>query len=184
MSSNDGASAIASVAGAEILHATTTDALQSKKMFIQKMNDKARAIGLDDTHFSNESGLDVGSMTAGATGSARDMAILFEYVFRKYPELFTSTTYAHMTLSSQSNVVHHVLNTNQDVARISGVIGSKTGYTDLAGGNLVVVVDIGINHPVIIAVLGSTRDGRFSDTEQLITATIASITDSQNTKEP
>ena len=55
------------------------------------------------------------------------------------------------------------------------MIGSKTGFTDLAGGNLVIVVDIGIDHPVIIAVLGSTYDGRFVDVEALIGASVDAI---------
>ena len=105
------------------------------------------------------------------------MAMLFEYVFRKHSEIFTPTTYATLDIRSENNTVHHVTNTNQGVEHISGIIGSKTGYTDLAGGNLVVVVDIGINHPVAIAVLGSTREDRFSDVKQLIAATTAFVTE-------
>ena len=60
------------------------------------------------------------------------------------------------------------------------MIGSKTGYTALAGGNLVVVVDIGVDHPVVIAVLGSTYDGRFSDVEDLINATVSEISGATN----
>lgn len=170
-SSNDGASAIAGVAGASMIaNATTTDPFTSKKLFIEKMNAKAHDIGLENTHFSNESGLDIDSLTGGAYGSARDMGMLFEYIFNKHPELFTATTYAKFDVSSEHNIMHHVANTNAGVEHIAGFIASKTGYTDLAGGNLVVVVDIGIDHPLVIAVLGSTRDGRFTDVEQLITA--------------
>lgn len=176
-SSNDGASAIAGVAGATVLsNATTSDPFTSKKLFIEKMNDKAHDIGLDNTHFSNESGLDLDSLTGGAYGSARDMGMLFEYILNKHPELFTATTYAKFDISSESKIVHHVANTNAGVEHIAGFIGSKTGYTDLAGGNLVVVVDIGIDHPIVIAVLGSSRDGRFTDVEKLIHAAALDIT--------
>ncbi len=176
-SSNDGASAIASVAGASLLReATTTDPFANKKMFIERMNAKAKAIGLEDTTFSNESGLDLNSVTGGAYGTARDMGMLFEYIFRKHPALFTPTTYAKIDLRSEDDIVHHVANTNAGVATVSGIIGSKTGYTDLAGGNLVVVVDIGIDHPIVVAVLGSTRTGRFLDVEHLIDAAVESVT--------
>lgn len=175
-SSNDGASAIAGVAGATLPRASSTDPLTNKKLFIEKMNEKARSIGLTNTNFRNESGLDMASLTSGASGSARDMAMLFEYVFRKHPDLFSPTTYAQLDLTSDNNIVHHVVNTNQSVSRINGIIGSKTGYTELAGGNLVVVVDIGIEHPIVIAVLGSTIDGRFTDVEKLIDATVKEIT--------
>ena len=176
-SSNDGASAIASVAGAALLgDASSTDPFTNKRLFIKRMNEKAEVIGLINTKFSNESGLDIDSVTAGAYGSARDMARLFEYISRKHPELFTATTYSKIDVRSDSNVTHHVANTNAGVEEVTGLIGSKTGYTDLAGGNLVVVVDIGINHKVTIAVLGSSRDGRFTDVNQLIDATVEKIT--------
>ncbi len=176
-SSNDGASAIASVAGAALMgDASSTDPFANKRLFIKRMNEKAESIGLLNTKFSNESGLDIDSVTAGAYGSARDMARLFEYISRKHPELFTATTYSKIDVRSDSNVVHHVPNTNAGVEEVTGLIGSKTGYTDLAGGNLVVVVDIGVSHPVVIAVLGSTRDGRFTDVNKLIDATVEKIT--------
>ncbi len=176
-SSNDGASAIASVAGATLLReASSSDPFLNKQLFIEKMNEKAEAIGLTNTHFSNESGLDVDSVTSGAYGSTRDMAMLFQYIFKKHSELFTPTTYKKIDLTSLSKVTHHVANTNGGVAQVTGLIGSKTGYTELAGGNLVVVVDIGVDHPVVIAVLGSTREGRFTDVAQLINATVSDIT--------
>lgn len=176
-SSNDGASAIASVAGARILGASSSDPFTDKKLFIRKMNEKAAAIGLTQTSFGSESGLDLDSVTSGAYGTSRDMAVLFEYILHKHPELFTATTYSKIDLKSDSNIIHHVANTNAGVAALTGIIGSKTGYTDLAGGNLVVVVDIGISRPVVIAVLGSTRDGRFTDVEKLIGATVKEIAD-------
>jgi D-alanyl-D-alanine carboxypeptidase len=40
---------------------------------------------------------------------------------------------------------------------------SKTGYTKLAGGNLLVVVDANQNEPVVLVVLGSSMTGRFDD---------------------
>lgn len=175
-SSNDGASAIAATLGGFMNAPTSTDWVLNKTRFVEKMNEKARAIRLTQTTFQNESGLDGEGGVSGAYGSARDMAMLFEYVFRKHPEIFSATAYPELELRSEDNIMHRVANTNQDVTHIPGIIGSKTGYTDLAGGNLVIIVDIGIDHPVVIAVLGSTRDGRFSDILQLITATIKAIT--------
>ncbi len=176
-SSNDGASAIASVGGASLMReASSTDPFTNKRLFIKRMNEKADSIGLLNTRFANESGLDIDSVTAGAYGSARDMARLFEYIARKYPELFAATTYSKIDVRSDSNVIHHVANTNAGVEEVTGLIGSKTGYTDLAGGNLVVVVDIGVSHPVVIAVLGSTKGGRFTDVNKLVNATVEKIT--------
>lgn len=175
-SSNDGASAIAAAASVPLHDGSGTNSSPNKEIFIAHMNDKARAIGLTQTLFNNETGLDVANGESGGYGSARDMAMLFEYVFRRHPELLLPTASARLLLRSESGFAHEIQNTNQDVLRIPGIIGSKTGYTELAGGNLVVVVDIGIDHPVVIAVLGSTREGRFSDVEQLIAATTEAIT--------
>ena len=49
------------------------------------------------------------------------------------------------------------------IESIPGAEVSKTGFTDLAGGNLGVIVDVSVGHPVAIIVLGSTRNGRFED---------------------
>lgn len=176
-SSNDGASAIAGVAGARLAgSADASDPFTNKKLFIEEMNQKAQEIGLKSTYFRNVTGLDIESIVNGGYGSPRDMGILFEYILRKHPELFTATAYAKLEARSDNNIVHHVANTNTGVAHVTGLIGSKTGYTDLAGGNLVVIVDVGIDRPVVIVVLGSTRDGRFVDVKQLIEATVEEIT--------
>jgi len=62
---------------------------------------------------------------------------------------------------------------------IPGIIMGKTGYTDLAGGNLAVVFDAGVGHPVVAVVMGSTQDGRFSDMKQLVSASIAAVNQGQ-----
>lgn len=175
-SSNDGASAIARAGNVALQEASSTASATNKDLFILQMNKRAWAIGLTQTTFRNESGLDVAGGENGGEGTARDIAMLFEYVFHKHPELLLPTSSRTLDLRSESGIVHHIANTNQDVSAIPGIIGSKTGYTDLAGGNLVIIVDIGINHPVVIAVLGSTRDGRFTDVKQLIAAATEAIT--------
>jgi D-alanyl-D-alanine carboxypeptidase len=175
-SSNDAASAIASIGAISGIPEKTST--QVKSEFIERMNAKARSIGLLDTTFSNETGLDIASYQSGAYGTARDMAMLYEYVWRKYPDLFSATSKPEISLTSSSGIVHHVANTNDTVGNIPGIIGSKTGYTDLAGGNLVIITDIGIARPIVISVLGSTREQRFVDVETLRQAAIRSITDS------
>lgn len=170
-SSNDGASAIARIAGLSM--ATNTHAAtpaEARGLFIAKMNEKARHMGLTETSFADESGLDLDRSTSGAYGSARDVAMLFDYIFRKHPEILRATAYASEDIRSESGFVHRAVNTNQNVQFVPGIIGSKTGFTDLAGGNLVIIADIGIDHPVVVVVLGSTYDGRFKDVETLLKA--------------
>lgn len=174
-SSNDAAAAIARTAGERLLpSATTSDA--ARQAFARHMNEKARSIGLLDSAFRNETGLDLSISVTGGEGSARDIAMLYEYLWRKYPDLFAATAEPDTTFVSESGFVHRATNTNASVAHIPGIIGSKTGYTDLAGGNLAIITDIGFGRPVVIVVLGSTREGRFSDVESLRAAAVATIT--------
>ena len=70
-------------------------------------------------------------------------------------------------------------NTNQTIETLSGAEASKTGYTDRAGGNLAVIVDISVGHPIVIVVLGSTRQGRFQDIDVLYKALRASVVTSR-----
>ena len=173
-SSNDGVRAIASVAGsvigAEKLEPMPTDAVMRAR-FIHEMNKKATLIGLKKTHFENENGLDKDSTISGAYGSVEDVALLFDYVLRNHNSLLESTRYPRLTLNSLDNISHNLHNTNTVVNMIPGLLGSKTGFTDLAGGNLAIITDLGLEGPYIISVLGSTEEGRFTDIETLVGAT-------------
>ncbi len=171
VSSNDGASALASASMA--FSTSSQDAEVRKSEFVTLMNQKAQKLGLTETYFANESGLDISSTTAGAYGSAKDTAALFSYILNKHPEIIEATRYEYTSFTSIDDFRHPAKNTNEAVNAIPGLIGSKTGLTDLAGGNLVVGMDVGFGRPVIIAVLGSSGDGRFTDVEALASSTLA-----------
>ena len=85
-------------------------------------------------------------------------------------------------MTANSGAISGIPNTNQDIETISGAEASKTGYTDMAGGNLGIIVDISVGHPVVIVVLGSTREGRFKDMDTLYKALKASLTQSGTEK--
>ena len=164
-SSNDGAVALASAAAG---FAETKEG----QTFVDKMNEKAKNLGLSQTYFSNETGLDIGKRFSGAYGSARDAATLAASILKEKPRLFEATTYEKMSFSSLSGIDHRAGNTNERVGDIAGLLLSKTGFTDLAGGNLAVVFDAGVGRPVAIAVLGSSLQGRFSDVKALYKASL------------
>jgi D-alanyl-D-alanine carboxypeptidase len=141
---------------------------QGKQEFLNKMNQMAKSIGLEKTLFKNETGLDVNTLEAGAYGSAKDVSTLMEYVYKNYPDLLYSTTKDKIIIISEQGLVHTVNNTNEIINQIPGILGSKTGYTDIAGGNLAIIADLGLNDPYIIVVLGSTQKGRFDDILEII----------------
>lgn len=163
-SSNDAAEAVAEAAEA-----------QAGETPAQYMSAAVRQTGLSHTVAINSTGLDIDATEAGAYGSARDIAKLAGEFLVAAPDIAKATTKPAITIYSTDGIPHSLSNTNPDVTSIPGLLLSKTGYTDLAGGNLAVVFDAGINHRIAVVVLGSTQNGRFTDVEKLIHATLASF---------
>ena len=138
--------------------------------FVSSMNDEAGRLGLSQTAFSNPTGLDIDENTGGARSSAYDITKLMAYILKNKPGVVEATRSPETTLHSIDNFDYNAKNTNPNVSSLSGVLASKTGFTDLAGGNLTVAFEIGPLRPVILTVLGSSIQGRFDDTLKLITA--------------
>jgi D-alanyl-D-alanine carboxypeptidase len=161
-SSNDGAEAIAEAADAAA-NTTTTSLLSNA----------ASTLGLTQTYAVNSNGLDVSTTQSGGYGSAHDVAVLAGALIMKSPDIAQATTLPSISITSQQGIVHSFANTDIDVSKFPNLLLSKTGSTDLAGGNLVIVFDVGIDHPIAIVVLGSTVDGRFTDMQQLMSATLS-----------
>lgn len=147
--------------------ATTTEQFSSRELFIKKMNNTAKDLGMQNTVFYNESGLDLDVSHSGSYSTASDVAKLFSYIMRTYPTLLDATKSPYIDIHSTTNATYHGKNTNTSVRSTPGLIASKTGLTDLAGGNLSIVFDSGLGTPIVIVVLGSTEDGRFNDVEIL-----------------
>lgn len=133
----------------------------------------ASQLGLSQTHAVNGTGLDESTELSGGYGSAHDVAVLAGALIQKAPLIAQATTESSVSVTSTGGTSHTFANTDIDVARFPNLLLSKTGYTDLAGGNLVIVYDMGINHPIAIVVLGSTESGRFADVQRLMRATLA-----------
>ncbi len=125
------------------------------------------ALFLNQTLVHNSTGLDETINEAGAYGTARDMALLAGTFIKEHPDIAYASTKEHVTISSNEGNVRTFKNTHKDIEKYPGVLLSKTGFTDLAGGNLLMVFDLAINHPIAIVVLGSTQEGRFTDVDML-----------------
>lgn len=144
------------------------DAVQQ---FVAAMNIRADEMGLKSLSFSNPTGLDVSTTLDGASGSAKDVSFLMEYILTKQPDILIPTVTQSARIYNEAGDYHESHNTNNILTEIPNLLGSKTGYTDLAGGNLTIAFDGGFNRPIIITVLGSTWSERFSDVQKLIKAT-------------
>lgn len=152
-SSNDAASALAET----LKKGTETD----NSEFIDLMNGKAKELGLNQTYFLNATGLDISKTMAGAYGSCTNISKLMNYILINHPELLEAT--AQQSL----NINNRIFKNTDQLLYLPLFIGGKTGYSDLAGGNLTIITDRGLNHPIIMTVLGSSFEGRFKDVETL-----------------
>jgi D-alanyl-D-alanine carboxypeptidase len=170
-SSNDGAAAISTTVGG-ILATSTGAEEEHRRLFIERMNEMAGILNFSSTRFFNESGLDLGDRGAGAYGSAAETSEMLAYALSKFPFILSETRWSELTLGNENGDARPAKNTNTGVNTLPLLIASKTGYTDLAGGNLVIAFDAGFNYPIIISVLGSTIDDRFTDVEKLLWATL------------
>jgi D-alanyl-D-alanine carboxypeptidase len=109
--------------------------------------------------FINPSGLDInGETEASNFGDAISVARLINIFYRKDSSAMEKTTH---------NKVGEFTNTNEYADILPFLSGSKTGFTDVAGGNLVTLFDI-LDNRIAIVVLGSTKEDRFKDTEALL----------------
>ncbi len=153
-SSNDGAHSLAKQ-------------IPSSKSFTENMNGLVASIGLSNTHFYNETGLDNDSKGIIASkGTASDVSKILSYVLKTDLPLYEKTQHTTSNFSTNTGI-KHATNTNDTVEQIPGMLISKTGYTDLAGGNLAVVVDMGLNEPTAFVVLKSSKESRFEDVIKL-----------------
>ena len=120
--------------------------------FVELMNDKARLLGLDNTHFVNPNGLDHPEHYS----TARDLAVLAAYAMEN--PVFAHTVSTKVMTVGQRSMRNH----NKLLWSVEGADGIKTGFTKKAGR---------------ILVSSASRDGR-----RLIAVTIHDPNDWQDHK--
>ena len=157
-SSNDAIYEMALETGA-IIDPTATD---PRSVFIAKMNDKAKELKLQSLKFNNESGLDETAELSGAYGNSRDVSRILSYAVKTYPDIMLPTTKSAPVFNSL-DTQHVAKNTNPIVESIDGIVASKTGFTNISGGNLAVAIESATGRKLVMTVLGSTFDDRFTD---------------------
>ncbi|OGG41178.1 hypothetical protein A2118_00270 [Candidatus Kaiserbacteria bacterium GWA2_50_9] len=159
---NDGAAAIAEA---------TAERQQTSQSAM--LAGAAAALNLSQTFAVNGTGLDVNAAISGGYGSAHDLAVLAGALVAHAPDIAAATTLNTVQAVSEGGTSVRVANTDPIINSVPRLLLSKTGYTDLAGGNLALVFDAGIAHPIAVVVLGSSRTSRFTDGMTLVAATLA-----------
>ncbi len=102
----------------------------SESAFVEKMNQRARELGMLDTHFVNCTGLDDDPNAKEHLTSAHDIALMSRELMLHHPEIQKFTT---IWMDTVRNGEFGLSNTNKLVRFYSGATGLKTGFTSGAG---------------------------------------------------
>jgi serine-type D-Ala-D-Ala carboxypeptidase (penicillin-binding protein 5/6) len=128
--------------------------------FIEKMNQKVEEFGLKDCHFVNPAGFD----NPDHYCSAYDLAVIGKQA-SLHPQLSTVVATKETYILSLDRERFHPLHNLNQLLDEDGVIGIKTGTTELAGENFIGLVDRN-GHKVITVVLKS--EDRFGESKRLM----------------
>lgn len=133
----------------------------SQDSFVGLMNNYAKSLGLQNTHFLTVHGLDA----EGQYSTARDMALLSQALIRDVPDEYALHKEKDFTFNKIRQINRNRLLWSSNL----NVDGIKTGYTGGAGHNLVASATDGPMR-LISVVLGAPSDRiRFSESEKLLT---------------
>lgn len=100
----------------------------SVNVFVDRMNQRARAFGMHNTSYANPTGLSDPALYT----TARDMSVLAQHIIKEHANYFhyfsqPSFTYNNITQANRNGLL----------GRNLGVDGLKTGYTSSAGYSLI-----------------------------------------------
>lgn len=142
----------------------------SRKKFVQQMNERAEEIGAGNSHFANPSG--VPSKKHYTT--AYDMALITREAignktFRKYfgyESAYMLPAFNSKVAETEIQNAHYMMQADKSEYN-PYVIGGKLGYTAQAGYTMCTVAQQE-DRTLICVVMGSTRSGKYQDTELLL----------------
>ena len=97
----------------------------SEAAFVERMNQRAKELGMNDTTFRNATGLPA----AGHVTSAYDIALMSRELIRNHPDIRQYTT---IWMDTLRNGESSLVNTNKLIRFYEGATGLKTGSTDNA----------------------------------------------------
>ena len=102
----------------------------SEPAFVDRMNARARELGMNDTNFVNCTGLDDGPDASHHRTSAYDIALMSRELLRSHPDI---TNFTSIWMDTVRNGTFGLSNTNKLVRFYPGTTGLKTGFTSGAG---------------------------------------------------
>lgn len=139
----------------------------SEEAFVARMNDRAKELGMNDTHFVNCTGLPA----EGHVTSAYDIALMSRELILHHPDIRRFTT---IWMDSLRDGQSMLVNTNKLVRFYPGATGLKTGSTSTAKYCISATAEKDGMELIAVILGGSTSDKRFADAKALLNYGFAS----------
>lgn len=158
----------------------------SQEQFVNLMRQKAESLGITDAKIISVSGLnnrDLGDFRYPGTGddeenemSAQDVAIIAKHFIEDYPEVLNITSTVQESFGENTAQPSIMQNWNQLLPGLplqkEGVIGLKTGTTDLAGACFVGVIRQNSREVITVVLHANNQandsNARFVETSKLM----------------
>ena len=146
----------ASVAIAEALYG-------SESVFVERMNERARELGLTNTHFVNCTGLPA----EGQQTTARDVAVM-TMAMLSYPAYFDFSTVWLDEVDHGDGRITQLTNTNKLIRLYDGCDGGKTGSTNEAGYCISATAERGGMRLIAVVLGADTGSERFDIASEML----------------
>lgn len=133
----------------------------SESAFVEKMNTKAKELGMNDTCFKNCHGID----EDGHVTSSYDISLMSRELLVKHPSI---TNYTTVYMDSLRDGKSQLVNTNKLIRNYKGATGLKTGSTSLALFNLSASATRDNLSLIAVVMKAPTGNDRFENAKKLL----------------
>jgi len=137
----------------------------SEEAFVQRMNQRAAQLGMNDTHFVNCTGLDDEDSAKEHMTSAYDIAVMSRELMANHPDIQKFTT---IWMDTVRDGAFGLANTNKLVRFYPGATGLKTGFTSAAGYCLSATAQRDGLGLIAVVMGAQTSQDRFNTCKQLL----------------
>jgi D-alanyl-D-alanine carboxypeptidase (penicillin-binding protein 5/6) len=146
----------------DVARCLARDSAGSIEAFAELMNQKARELGANHSHFVNPNGLPI----PGQYSSARDLSIIAKAAYAN-PTIRSIVCLPHIVFRYSNGRTRELENTNKVLKRLAYCNGMKTGYTE-AAGHCLIASGTRPGRDIIVVVLGDSKSGVWQDASALL----------------
>ena len=133
----------------------------SEEAFVDKMNQRAKELGMNDTCFKNCHGID----EDGHVTSSYDISLMSRELLINHPDI---TNYTTIYMDSLRDGKSQLVNTNKLIRNYKGATGLKTGSTSLALFNLSASATRDDLSLIAVVMKAPTSAARFDNARKLL----------------